>query len=159
MLTAWRIVAARHEAKAFSGDGARLYGGRWNSKGVAVVYTAANLALASLEIVVNLPSPALLEDYIRIPVRFESGLVEVLNPETLPADWNHRPISPCTRAIGDSWVREQRSAVLCVPSIVVPEECNYLLNPLHPDFGRIHIGPPAVYHLDPRLAGRNKLPV
>ena len=151
-LTAWRIVTARHKAKAFSGDGARLYGGRWNSRGTAVIYTAANLALASLEIVVNLPSPALLEDFIRIPIYFEPYLVEILDPASLPAEWNSRPISPCTRLLGDTWVKQQRSAVLRVPSLVVPEEYNYLLNPAHPDFGRITIGRAAIYHFDPRLA-------
>jgi RES domain-containing protein len=151
-LTAWRIVETKHKGKAFTGDGARLYGGRWNSKGVAMVYTAGSLALASIEIVVNLPSPKLLEAFIRIPVRFASDLVEQLPDSGLPRDWQSRPISPTTRAIGDKWVEQQRSAVLKVPSVVVPEEFNYLINPAHPDFHKIDIGQPVVYHFDPRLA-------
>jgi RES domain-containing protein len=150
-LTAWRIVMARYQKKAFSGDGARLFGGRWNSKGVAVIYTAGSLALASIEIIVNLPSPKLLEAFVRIPTRFKPALVEHLTPADLPRDWQNRPISPSTKAIGDRWVAEQRSAVLKVPSVVVPEEFNYLLNPAHPDFDKIEIGQPVVYHFDPRL--------
>ena len=150
-LTAWRIVDARYKNRAFTGDGARLYGGRWNSKGVAVIYTAGNLALASIEIVVNLPSPKLLEAFIRIPVLIDPGLVESLSLKKLPKDWQSRPISPTTRTIGDEWVRQQRSVVLKVPSVVVPEEFNYLLNPNHPDFEKIRIGRPVVYHFDPRL--------
>ena len=152
MLTAWRIVQAKYLNKAFSGDGARLYGGRWNSKGVAVVYTAGSLALASMELVVNLPSPKLLQAFVRIPVHVNPALVESMESENLPRDWTSRPISPATKAIGDRWVKEQRSAVLRVPSIVVPEEHNYLLNPNHPDFAKIEIGQPAVYYFDPRLA-------
>lgn len=152
ILTAWRIVEARYQDHAFSGDGARLYGGRWNSKGVPLIYTAGSLALASIEIIVNLPSPKLLEAFIRIPARFTPDLIESMPISKLPEGWQSRPISPATRAIGDRWVKEQRSAVLKIPSIVVPEELNYLLNPAHPDFEKIEIGRPVVYYFDPRLA-------
>jgi len=152
ILTAWRLVEAKYQDAAFSGEGASLYGGRWNSKGVPVVYTADSLALASLEIIVNLPSPKLLGAFVRIPVCFTPDLVESIPISSLPGDWQSRPVSPATRALGDQWVKDQRSAVLKVPSIVVPEEFNYLLNPAHPDFGKIEIGPPVVYYFDPRLA-------
>ena len=152
-LTAWRIVESRYKNKAFSGDGARLFGGRWNSKGLAVIYTAGSLALASIEMVVNLPSPKLLEAFVRIPVNFDADLVEILLPEKYPRDWQHRPISPETKAIGDRWIKQLRSPVLRVPSVIVPEEFNYLINPAHPDFAKIEIGQPVVYHFDPRLTG------
>ena len=151
-ITAWRIVEARFKGKAFTGDGARLYGGRWNSRGVAMIYTAGSLALASIEIVVNLPSPKLLEAFVRVPVSFREEMVESMLPSGLPKDWQSRPISPSTRIIGDAWIREQRSAVLKVPSTVVPEEFNYLINPAHADFAEIEIGQAVVYHFDPRLA-------
>jgi len=151
-LTAWRIVEARYKNKAFSGDGARLFGGRWNSKGLAVIYTAGSLALASIEMMVNLPSPKLLEAFVRIPVYFDEELVESLPPDKYPRNWQHRPISPETKAIGDRWIKQLRSPVLRVPSVVVPEEFNYLINPAHTDFAKIEIGRPVVYHFDPRLA-------
>lgn len=151
ILTAWRIVEARFKDKAFSGDGARLYGGRWNSKGVAMIYTAGSLALASIEMVVNLPSPKLLKAFVRIPVRFQPDLVGRLPSAALPSDWQSRPISPTTKSIGDRWVKQQRLPILMVPSVVVPEEVNYLLNPAHPHFSQIEIGQPVVYHFDPRL--------
>ncbi len=152
ILRTWRIVESRYKNKAFSGDGARFYGGRWNSKGVAVIYTAGSLALAAIEMVVNLPSPKLLEAFVRIPVDFDADLVESLPPVKYPRNWQHRPISPVTKAIGDRWIKQLRSLVLKVPSVVVPEEFNYLINPAHPDFARIEIGRPVVYHFDPRLA-------
>jgi RES domain-containing protein len=152
ILKSWRIVKAAYKNKAFTGDGARMYGGRWNSRGISVIYTAGSLALASIEMVVNLPSPKLLESFVRIPVRFKSNMVEELPVSELPPDWQSCPISPGTRDIGDRWIKEQRSVVFKVPSVVVPEEFNFLINPAHSDFNKIEIGSPVVYHFDPRLA-------
>jgi RES domain-containing protein len=154
MITAWRIVSANYIDKAYTGDGARVHGGRWNSKGVAVVYTAGSLALASIEMIVNLPAPQLLHKYVRISARISLDLVSDLSETDFPQDWNSRPISPSTRAIGDRWVKKQCSAALRVPSIVVPDEYNYLLNPSHPDFVKIEIGKPIICYFDPRLTKR-----
>ena len=126
----------------------------WNSKGVAVVYIAGSLALASIEMIVNLPAPQLLHKYVRISARISLDLVSDLSETDLPQDWNSRPISPSTRAIGDRWVKKQGSAVFRVPSIVVPDEYNYLLNPSHPDFVKIEIGKPIIYYFDHRLTKR-----
>ena len=101
MINAWRIVSANYKNKAYTGDGARIYGGRWNSKGVAVVYTAGSLALAYIEMIVNLPAPKLLQKYIRISAQIISDLVSDLSEADLPGDWNSHPFSPSTRAIGD----------------------------------------------------------
>lgn len=148
-ITTWRIVLAKRTTSAFSGEGARLNGGRWNNKGTAIVYTAGSISLASMEILVNLPSPKLLARFVRIPVEFDVALV--CEVRDLPSGWQQRPASPETKAIGDDWAAQRRSAVLKVPSVVVPEEFNYLLNPSHPDWDKIHIKPPVVYHFDPRL--------
>jgi RES domain-containing protein len=149
-ITAWRIVLAKRATSAFSGEGARLNGGRWNNKGTAMVYTAGSIALAAMEILVNLPSPKLLARFVRIPVEFDDTLV--CEVRELPSGWQRRPAGPETKAIGDDWVAELRSVVLKVPSVIVPEEFNYLLNPSHPDWHRIRIKDPLVYHFDPRLA-------
>ena len=105
-----------------------------------MVYTAGSLALASIEMVVNLPSPKLLESFVRIPLYFDADLVESLPPDQYPRNWQHRPISPETKAIGDRWIKQLRSPVLRVPSVVVPEEFNDLINPAHPDLARIETG-------------------
>jgi RES domain-containing protein len=151
VILAWRIVSAAYQESAFTGDGAKTYGGRWNSKGVPIIYTADSLALASIEILVNLPSAKLLDNYVRIPVHFKESLVQELPFTDLPSDWNSRPVSQSTQILGDKWFKEQRSAVLKVPSVVVPEEYIYLLNPVHPDFLWIEIGAPVAYHFDTRL--------
>lgn len=156
MITAWRIVLARYQDDAFSGEGARLRGGRWNSKGTVMVYTAGSIALASIEMAVNLPGPKLLEEFVRIPVHISPNLMLDLPLKDLPNDWSSRPIAPSTKAIGDLWVKQEKSAVLKVPSVVVPEEYNYLLSPNHPDFAKITIGTPIPYRFDPRLASRRR---
>ncbi len=152
MITAWRIVSVRFQEDAFSGEGAKLRGGRWNSKGTSMVYTSGSLALASIEMLVNLPRPKLLENFVRIPARIPSRLIVDLTDDRLPSDWSSRPVAPTTRTVGDRWVKQKTSAVLKVPSVVIPEEYNYLINPNHPDFEKITIGPPNSYWFDPRLS-------
>jgi RES domain-containing protein len=90
-----------------------------------------------------------LNQYATIAVRFDETLMEAL--EKLPEDWDSRPPSPTTRTIGDQWVSEKCSTVFKVPSVVVPAEFNYLLNPGHPDWRLVKIGKPEVYRLNPRL--------
>ena len=148
---AWRIVAARHQADAFSGEGAKLYGGRWNSKGTAVVYASGSLALALLELLVHLPTPRLLAGYVSIPLEFPAEIVAALATDELPAGWNSRMPSPASQAVGDRWARALRSAVLQVPSAIVPAERNFLINPQHPDMRRILIGSAQPCAIDARL--------
>jgi len=147
-LRAWRIVKAKHAATAFSGEGARLYGGRWNSPGVSLVYTSGTKALAALESLVHLNPPVIFK-YAAIPIEFDAALVEKVT--ALPADWNDMPAPPSTRAIGDLWAKQARSAVLELPSVIIPGESNFLLNPTHPDFKKIVIGKPEPFSFDPRL--------
>ncbi len=153
-LTAWRIVKARYAASAFDGEGARRNGGRWNSPGTALVYTAESRALAILEILVHLPVAVLLAKFVCIPVRFDRRLVAVLPPDALPVDWQENPASGTTRRLGDAWVRADESAVWQVPSAVVPQEANFLLNPAHRDFGQLVIGAAEPVCIDGRLLTR-----
>ncbi|MDT0632937.1 RES family NAD+ phosphorylase [Rubrivirga litoralis] len=147
----WRLVKARWAATAFDGEGARRGGGRWNSPGVPVVYLAGTLELAQLEVLVNLPTPRLLGSYVAFRVSVPSGLVEAVAPRELPADWRRDPAPRSAQAVGDAWVRAERSAVLRVPSAVVPSSPNYLVNPAHPDARRLVVDGPFDPALDPRL--------
>jgi RES domain-containing protein len=149
-VTAWRVVKQRFAASAFSGEGARRFGGRWNSAGRAVVYTASTTSLAVLEIVVHADA-GLLPYYSAIPARFDGGLVDVVEPGLLPDGWRSHPSPFVLKKIGDEWIDSKRSCVLRVPSAVVPHEWNYLLNPAHPDFGSIEVGEPMDLETDSRL--------
>jgi RES domain-containing protein len=155
IVSAWRIVQERHGEDAFSGEGARLYGGRWNSPGVAVVYTAGSRAMAALEILVHLDSARLLRGFVLCEVKFDDGLVADAEADAIPADWRVDPPPRSTQALGDGWVREARSAVLRVPSVIIAEEHNFLLNPNHPDFGKVRVGKPVAFDFDPRLNRRS----
>lgn len=149
--TAYRLVRARHAARAFDGEGARRYGGRWNPVGTPAVYLASHRSLAVLEILANLERTDALSGFVFFEVRFDERFVERLDPKRLPGNWR-RPEPPSQLArLGATWAAEQRSLLLEVPSAVVPPETNLLLNPRHGDFGALAIGPAEPFDLDPRL--------
>lgn len=152
MLTVWRLVTARFARSAFAGEGARLYGGRWNRKGVSLVYTAASQSLAVLEMLVQ--DEPLRARYVMIEARIPKGIaIDRIEIADLPSDWRDIAAREKLQAIGTEWARKQSAAVLAVPSVVIPAETNYLLNPLHPDFRRIKIGKPRQFQTDLRLIG------
>jgi RES domain-containing protein len=150
-LTAWRIYKKRHAKQAFGGEGARLFGGRWNSPGHAVIYLAQSQALAALEMLVHLEAADALRRYLVCPVSFDDSLVEAIDPGALPANWRKDPAPRKLQSIGDDWIESKRSAVLRVPSAIVAVESNFLLNPAHPDFGKVMIGKGEAFRFDRRL--------
>ena len=150
MPEAWRIVKERHAATAFSGEGAAKTGGRWNSRGVPVVYASSTKSLAVLETLVHLNPPVPFK-YVAFRLQFDDALIENVPLNRLPANWRIEPPPPSTKAIGDAWVREARSAVLALPSVIVPGELNYLINSAHPSFKKISIRKPERFAFDPRL--------
>lgn len=150
MRRAWRIVKEKHAATAFDGEGAWRYGGRWNSRGTRLVYTSATLSLAALESLVHLNPPVAFK-YVAIPIDFDDAFVEVVAAAGLPSDWTEEPPPPSTAKIGDLWVKESRSAVLELPSVIIPGEPNYLINPAHSDFKKITVGKPEPFSFDRRL--------
>lgn len=150
-LSAWRIVKRKLSGDAFSGEGARLYGGRWNSPGVRMVYTAESRSLAALEVLVHLESPDLLSNYVLFEVSFDVSLVTTTEESKLPADWQAEPPPRALLEIGDAWATARASAVLRVPSAIIADEGLFLLNPLHEDFEKLKIGAPLPFRIDPRL--------
>lgn len=152
-MVVWRMVTARFAATAFSGDGARLYGGRWNRKGVPVVYTAGSQSLAMLEMLVQ--DEPLRARYVMIPATVPRQIrIERLGPDRLPKDWRSAAAREKLQSMGTDWVKRGSSAVLAVPSSVIPAETNYLLNPLHPAFAGIEFGRAEKFVTDLRLLPR-----
>lgn len=150
MRTVWRITTGRFAQSAFSGEGARLYGGRWNPKGWEVVYTAESQSLALLELMVQ--DDPLRAHYVLIPAQLPADLPETrIDVDQLPDDWRTIGVRDVLQAKGLAWLEGGQAAVLNVPSAVVPAERNYLLNPRHPDFARIVIGEPQSLQTDTRL--------
>ena len=149
--TAWRITKRKHAQTAFDGSGARKFGGRWNSPGIAIVYAAQSQSLAVLEMLVHLDGPSLLQQYVLIPVEIDAGLIRTVEIGELPRDWQSHPAPPALRDVGDTWVRSSASVALKLPSALLPAESNFLLNPGHMDFEKLAIGEPVAFEFDARL--------
>lgn len=149
MLTGWRIVREKHAHAAFNGEGARVYGGRWNSKGFPVVYCSESRSLAALETLVHL-NPQIPARYVIFRVQFEPALLVRLSIEQLPVGWDAEPPGQASMSVGDRWLLRGESAVLGVPSCLTGET-NFLLNPQHKDFDQIRIGASEVFTFDSRL--------
>jgi len=147
----WRIVKEKHAKTAFSGEGARIFEGRWNSGGVRMVYCSEHLSLAALEILVH-TQPVMIRDKFRVfRVTWDEKMTTTIDLKELPKGWNAQPPSLISKNIGDQWVQSGRSAVLVVPSAIVPLEKTFLLNPKHRDFGKIKIKDSGSFVLDQRL--------
>lgn len=150
MLTVWRLLTARFGKSAFTGDGARLYGGRWNRKGVPIVYTAGSQSLAMLEMLVQ--DEPLRARYLMISAMLPENMkIERITPDKLPVNWREPGAREHLQTMGNDWVRRGSSAVLRVPSVVIPDEKNYLLNLAHPAFSKIQIGKPNEFVTELRL--------
>jgi len=148
----WRIIPKLHLSQAFDGEGARQFGGRWNRLGTRVVYASATLSLAALEFFVNLDRDAEPDQLVAvsadIPDDMRIGHMEVSN---LPKNWRSYPVPEELQDLGTARVANASTAVLAVPSAVIPKERNYLLNPAHPDFKRFRFNKPEIFHFDPRM--------
>lgn len=139
-------------ASDLSGKGAELAGGRWNSKGVAVLYTSNSRALCTTEIAVHTPLGIVPKDYMLVTIEVPDDLpVRELKDKELPADWKLFPHPNSTQLIGDAFVTEGKYAGLKVPSVTVQGEFNYVFNPRHPDFGKIKIIDTEPFGFDERL--------
>ena len=153
MLVAWRLAApqfAQNVDDMLSGEGARLYGGRWNSPGRPAVYLGDSLALAAMELLVNLGTVDVLGTYRKMPVYIPEECVLQIDPGELPAGWE-TDSRITTRDIGDRWLVEQRSLALMAPSAVVIGENNFILNPAHRDISLLEAGPVSDFKFDQRL--------
>jgi len=147
---AWRIVKKKHQKNALTGEGARLFGGRWNTSGQAIIYSAETLSGALLEILVH-SNRQLLSHYIFYRLVFPKRIISDVKIVELPEHWRSSPPPPELSQIGDRWCIEQRSAVLRVPNVVVPLETNYLVNPNHANYRFVEIEGPIDYVVDDRL--------
>lgn len=131
------------------GEGAKLYGGRWNFRGYKVVYTSCQLSLAVLELLVHTAADLIPEGLISIEIEIPTQVTH--EQMSFPSAWQNTKDSNILKQIGTQWLQEQRSAVLIVPSVIVPSENNVLINPLHPDSSHIRIIQQQDFHLDQRL--------
>lgn len=148
----WRLSDARWADAVLSGEGASRFGGRWNPPGTAAVYCAEALSLAALELFVRLARGAAGRELraFRIRLPDESDRTEV-GADALPPGWRDLRTFDACRALGRAWMDEGRTLALAVPSVLIPEERNVVLNPRHPDFARVAIAGSRPFSFDPRM--------
>lgn len=146
-------IAEEQFARDLTGEGARLYGGRWNPKGIPMIYTAESVALAALEVLIRLATP---KHYCRVIYDVpDSASMETVTEADLPTNWLLPHPNIHLIELGKRWAQERCSLLLQVPSAVVRGEgWNYLINPLHPEFSTVTITGSAPFEYDFRLVGR-----
>ena len=153
-MTAWRLVKKKHAAAALSGEGARLGGGRWNHVGISVVYASETLSLAVLELFVHFTRRdiTISRSLLAVPIEIPDSVtkIEVL-PANLKKGWDSSPPPDFTKDLGTRWVHEGKSAILRVPSAVIQNEFNLVINLNHPDLGKIVAGDARPFSLDDRV--------
>jgi RES domain-containing protein len=150
----YRLAKGKNR-RDLSGKGAEIYGGRWNSKGTAILYTSQSRALAFAEVSMHIPLGIIPKDYFLVSIQIpDKASVLKLTEEDMPADWRSNPHSHSTQKIGDEFVRLGKFLALRVPSAVVPGEFNYLVNPAHPMMSEVKVEKVEPFEFDSRFAGR-----
>ena len=150
---AWRIADGRFEP--FSAIGASLVGGRWNSPGLGVIYASRSYAGAMLETLAHAGIGRVPKTHVAIEIAIARDVaVERTDESSLPAGWDDSDLR-IARAFGDAWIRDRRTAVLVVPSVLARRQDNVLLNPQHPGFKKVVAGPPEPVIWDARLFARH----
>jgi RES domain-containing protein len=129
-----------------------LFGGRWNHRGTRVVYTSSSLSLAALETLAHFDEEEVPDALVAIPADMPDDVPTTrIKISELASSWRKTPAPESLAEIGTRWTVARHSLVLAVPSAIIPEELNYLLNPLHPQVKRIRVGRPKPFSFDPRL--------
>lgn len=147
----YRIAKSTY-SRDLSGTGSKLYGGRWNPVGFAMVYTSEHISLACLELVVNLEMIIKIPDLALITLELPDAIkVKTLSTKSLPLNWRSYPAPFELQNKGREWINKRSSPVLKVPSAVIPMEFNYLINPEHPESDEIRIKKISKFELDGRL--------
>ncbi len=145
----YRITKCMY-AGDLSGTGARLYGGRWNSPGQAMVYTASSRSLAVLEALVHLQPTNMPDDFCLAVIKAPDD-VEETDAATLPANWHEYPEHYILQQTGNRFLQKQKHLLLKVPSAIVKEEFNYLINPAHPEALKVKVMSRQPFAFDTRL--------
>src|SRR6266446_6569549 len=147
----WRIVKEKHARSAFSGEGARIFEGRWNSAGVRMVYCSEHVSLAALEILVH-TQPVTIPDKFRVfRVSWDGKMMITIDLKKLPRGWNAQPPSSFSKNVGDNWVRAGHSVVLAVPSVCTAAEKPLSREMEHSNLGNMKSDDPGSLRPVPRL--------
>jgi RES domain-containing protein len=148
----YRLLRHAFAANPLDGEGSYRFGGRWSSPGTRLVYTAENLSLAMLEYLAHLDPSNWPDDLMLAVADIPDEISHIhLKIEELPANWNAYPAPANLCHIGDQFASDAKAAILTIPSVLAPTECNWLINPLHPDFHRVKVISTEKFQYDQRL--------
>lgn len=155
-ISLWRIAkhTLQFAADDISGGGAKACGGRWNSKGNAVLYASPSIALATLESLVHLGDQTAIRNIFLVKLTVPDTIWQnrqIVHAKDLPPTWAAEPAGMTSTGIGDRWLKAGKSALLLVPSVIVPEEYNVLINPEHQDSKHLRADVLRQFVYDPRL--------
>jgi RES domain-containing protein len=142
----WRLASGRYSP--LDGEGAPRVGGRWNSSGHAAVYTSESLALCLAKSLVHITG-SLPRTYLNFKIYVPDDAIEILDAQSLESRWEEN--LAYTRSVGDEWLTSRRSLALAVPSVVLPESTNFILNPLHPRSAELRLIAQRPFTFDARL--------
>lgn len=152
-MRAYRITKAEF-AEDLSGEGARRFGGRWNRKGFSALYTASSISLASLEVLAHTSIHTMPEDLVVVEIEIpDEASRTAISPDSLPENWRSFPAPAHLADIGTDWLRKNEALVLVVPSVLIPKETNYILNPRHSECTDVKILEVQPFAFDARLLG------
>jgi RES domain-containing protein len=148
----WRILRRRYLREALSGRGGLAVAGRWHSRGRLIVYTSESLSLSALEVLVHTDPDVIPPDLMSVEINIPDDIrISTMQLRTLPTRWRRYPAPRLLQVLGNKWLDARKTAVLQVPSAVIPGERNYLINPSHPDARRIRVVAAARFAFDSRL--------
>jgi RES domain-containing protein len=152
LIRVYRIVREHYSRTPLDGEGAYRFGGRWSSPGTRIAYTAEHLSLAMVEYFVHIEASDPPKDLVVVAADIPDDVSRaVMTPQELPPNWRQIPAPPVLAAIGDSFAAERKNAILVLPSALAPSESNWLINPLHAEFGAIRVHPAEPFQYDARF--------
>ena len=154
MRRVYRILRKAYSKRPLDGEGAYLFGGRWSSPGTRLGYTSEHMSLAMIEYLVHAGSEEAPSDLVVIAADVPKSVSRAsVSLKQLPEHWRQFPAPPELARFGDEFARKGRAAILIVPSVLVPGESNWLMNPRHSDFPQIRLQPAEPFSYDPRFFG------
>ena len=149
MLTVWRLTRPQYVSTTLSGEGSARYPGRWNVRGGRVVYVSGHLSLATLEVLAHAESLEMLNQYVALEIKLPEDSMATVGE--LPENWQQSPPPDSTRQLGRTWLERGETLLLKVPSVLIPNEYNYLINPRHEAFGAVEVSEPLPLPFDSRI--------
>ncbi len=144
-------IAKQKYIKDLTGIGAKTVGGRWNPKGVAVLYASTTAALSALEVLAHLPAAYFPDDMMMASIEVPDRLITAVEISSLPDNWNKTPAPIEVQNFSMNWITEEKYLGLKVPSTIIPQEQNLLINPMHSDFSKIKLLTIEPFSFDTRL--------